>query len=81
MDLEKLLDPAVLVFVVGGSIAIVAIIGGCVTAYAKDRGERQLKQTMLEQGKSVEEIERVILAGKKTEKKAPDGKADTRGRT
>ncbi len=79
MNFDKLLDPGVLVFVVGGLIAIVAIVGGCVYAYAKDRGERELKQMMLEQGKSVEEIERVLLAGKKlsTKEEKADGKAET----
>ncbi len=79
MDLDKLLDPTVIVFVVGGLIAIVAIVGGCVNAYAKNRGERELKQMMLEQGKSVEEIERVLLAGKErsTKEEKADGKAET----
>ena len=79
MNFDKLLDPAVLVFVVGGLVAIVAIVGLCVNVYAKDRGERELKQMMLEQGKSVEEIERVLLAGKKlsTKEEKADGKAET----
>ena len=79
MNFDKLFDPGVLVFVVGGLIAIVAIVSVCVSAYAKDRGERELKQIMLEQGKSVEEIERVLLAGKKlsTKEEKADGKAET----
>ncbi len=79
MDLDKLLDPGVLVFVVGGLIAIVAIVAYYLNDYAKGRGEKELKQMMLEQGKSVEEIERVLLAGKKlsTEEEKADGKAKT----
>ncbi len=79
MWFDKLFDPAVLIWVVGGLIAIVAIVAYYLNDYAKDRGERELKQMMLGQGKSVEEIERVLLAGKKlsTEEERADGKAKT----
>ena len=77
MNFDKLFDPGVLVFVVGGLIAIVAIVCGSVIVYTKGRGERELKQMMLEQGKSVEEIERVLLAGKERSTKEADGKAET----
>jgi len=78
-DLDKLLNPAVLIFVVGGLIAIVAIVAYYLHDYAKDRGQKELKQIMLKQGKSVEEIERVLQAGKETstDEKEADGKGTT----
>ena len=76
MNFDKLLDPAVLVFVVGGLIAIVAIVAYYLNGFVKDQGERELKQMMLEQGKSVEEIERVLLAGKKLSAKEEIGKLE-----
>ena len=65
MSLEKLFDPQVLVFLIGGLVAIVAIVGYYLHDYAKGRAENELKQTMLKQGKSAEEIERVLRAGTK----------------
>ncbi len=78
-DLDKLLNPAVLIFVVGGLIAIVAIVAYYLHDYAKDRGQKELKQMMLKQGKSVEEIERVLQAGK--ELSTEGGKADDKAGT
>ena len=79
MWFDKLFDPAVLVWLIGGLIAVVAIVAYYLNDYAKDRGEKELKQMMLEQGKSVEEIERVLRVGKKlsTEEEKADGKAKT----
>ena len=65
MSFDQLLNPAVLIFLVGGLVAIVAIVGYYLHDYAKGRAENELKQTMLGQGKSAEEIERVLRAGKK----------------
>ena len=64
MRLDSLLDPEVLVFVVGGLIAIIAITGHYLNDYFKSRRETELKEKMLEQGRSADEIERILLAGK-----------------
>ena len=64
MSWNQVLRPEILVFVVGGVIAVVAIVGHFLNDYAKARSERELKEIMLGQGMSVDEIERVILAGK-----------------
>ena len=51
--------------VVGGlAIPLVAIIGGVWHKIAKDNAENDLKRSMIERGMSVEEIERVLRAGK-----------------
>ena len=75
MNFDKLLNPEVLLFLVGGLIAIVTIVGRYVNAHFKDQGDRELKQMMLEHGKSVEEIERVLLAGNRLSTK--EGKPKT----
>jgi hypothetical protein len=62
MDWSELFQPSVMVFVVVGTIAVVAIISGAVTRHARTKAEIELKQTMVEQGRSAEEIERVLAA-------------------
>ena len=81
MDLDKLLEPEVLIFVIGALIAIVAIVSSCVKSCVKDRGERELKQTMLEQGRSVEEIERVLRAGTEPPTQEKTGRNTETGET
>ncbi len=55
--------------VVGGlAIPLVAIIGGIWHKIAKDNAENDLKRSMIERGMSVDDIERVLRAGKSGDK-------------
>ena len=82
MDWDRILQPDVLVLVLAFSIPIVAIIGNFWYQAAKTRSENELKRSMVEQGMSAEEIERVIAArgpevcGRKSRhRREPSGKA------
>ena len=75
MNWDKVLRPEILVFVVGGLIAIVAIVSSAMKSFAKAKLETRLKERLLDQGMSVDEIERILLAGKEltTEEKKAEG--------
>ncbi len=60
---SSLVAPEVLVFVVGGLIAIIAILAGAVTSVMNNRSQARLKMDMLDRGMSAEEIERIVNAG------------------
>ena len=62
MSYRDLLQPEVLVFLVGGTIAVIAIVGGCIARVLVHREEARLKARMVERGFSAEEIERVVHA-------------------
>ncbi|MCZ6793018.1 MAG: hypothetical protein O7J95_05320 [Planctomycetota bacterium] len=75
MNWDKVLRPEILVFVVGGLIAIVAIVSSAMKSFATAKLETRLKERLLDQGMSVDEIERILLAGKEltTEEKKAEG--------
>ena len=75
-----LLKPEILLFLVGGLVAIVAIVGHYATAHARTRAEKELKVQMLEMGMPIEDIERVLLAGKELSSKEASRMAQQRDR-
>lgn len=62
MDFSLLHNPATLVLILCFSIPIVAIVAHYWYQTIKVRQETDLKRTMVEQGMSAEEIERVLAA-------------------
>jgi hypothetical protein len=62
MSYAQLLRPEVLVFLVGGLVAIVYVAVSAVSHVLTHRDEVRLKTRLLERGFSAEEIERVVRA-------------------
>ena len=62
--MKELLEPEVLAFLF--PLAIVVVVVGAYFVYLtlKVRSENELKRSLVEQGLSVEEIERIVAAGK-----------------
>jgi len=65
--MDKILDPGVLVIIFLFGAPVFAVVGYYVYKILKMRSENDLKRAMVEQGMSVEEIERVLAAGGKSE--------------
>ena len=63
IDWNTLLEPPAIVFIVGGIIALVAIIVPQWRKAQQAAAEARLKEQMLQRGFSADEIERVIRAG------------------
>ena len=59
---SRLLDSEVLVFLVGGIIAVCAIVGSQLRRHYESKNNARLKADMLERGFSAEQIARVIEA-------------------
>ena len=69
MQIEQLFSSPFIVPVAAFSIPIVAIIAHYWHEVLKTRSENDLKRSMVERGMSSDEIEQIINAGKKSEKK------------
>jgi hypothetical protein len=63
IDWNRMLDPPVIVFIVGAIIVVAAIVAPQWRQAAKASEDARLKEQMIQRGFSVEEIERVIRAG------------------
>ena len=64
MDLMPIVSlPWVVPVVCGSTVAIVAILGGVISDYYKSVAQTNLKQTMVENGYTVEQIDQVLAAG------------------
>ena len=62
-DWDDLFEPPTIIFLVGGLIAVTAIVAHQWRRAQKSSDDARLKEQMLQRGFSAEEIERVIKAG------------------
>ena len=60
---NRILDPPVIMFIVGAIIAVAAIVAPQWRKAAKASEDARLKEQMIQRGFSADEIERVIRAG------------------
>jgi hypothetical protein len=63
IDWQAIFNPGVMVFLIGGLIAIVAIVSTVWLKVVAERERAQLKADMIERGFSVDDIVRVVEAG------------------
>ncbi len=64
IDWNQLLDMPGILFVVGGAIAIVAIVSTQLRGYVESKQLNRLKANMVERGFTADEIARVIDSGR-----------------
>jgi hypothetical protein len=75
---RRLFDPAALPIVMASGVAIIAVGGHYVREMLRDRSLDDLKRRMIEQGRSADEIERILAAQPPPKKtKGPPDPTDT----
>lgn len=75
---RRLFDPSALPIVMAFGIAIIAVGGHYVREMLRDRSLDDLKRRMIEQGRSADEIERILTAqSPPKETKGPPDPTDT----